>query len=82
MTCCWLAEPAVDGSGLPDVEEEGTDLQRGVKVAGIAPWIHHTRAKKAYHNHPEGPHRPTGNQDHSEEEDDGDSCCSASPMQF
>ena len=53
-----------------------------VEVAGIAPWIHHTRAKKAYHNHPEGPHRLTGNQDHSEEEDDGDSCCSASPMQF
>ena len=24
-----------------------------VKVAGIAPWIHHTRAKKAYHTDPE-----------------------------
>ena len=34
MTCCWLAEPAVDGSGLPDVEE-GTDLQRGGKVSGV-----------------------------------------------
>ena len=34
MTCCWLAEPAVDGSVLPDVEE-GTDLQRGGKVSGV-----------------------------------------------
>ena len=24
-----------------------------IKVAGIAPWIHHTRAKKAYHAEPE-----------------------------
>ena len=47
-------------------------------------------------DHPEGPHRPTGNQDHSMEEEENevpdepstgwsrvnDSCCSASPMQF
>ena len=27
--------PAVDGSRLPGVEEEGTDLQRGGKVSGV-----------------------------------------------
>ena len=45
--------PAVDGSRLPRVVEEGTDLQGGVKVAGIAPWIYHTRMKTAYHADPE-----------------------------
>ena len=27
--------PAADGSRLPGVEEEGTDLQRGGKVSGV-----------------------------------------------
>ena len=27
--------PAVDGSRLPGVKEEGTDLQRGGKVSGV-----------------------------------------------
>ena len=27
--------PAVDGSRLPGVKEEGTDLQRGCKVSGV-----------------------------------------------
>ena len=35
---CWKgtnAAPAVDGSRLPGVKEEGTDLQRGGKVSGV-----------------------------------------------
>ena len=47
MTCCWLPRPrknagkdkstapAADGSRLPGVEEEGTDLQGGGKVSGV-----------------------------------------------
>ena len=45
MTCCWLLRkmlerekstaPAADGSRLPGVEEEGTDLQGGGKVSGV-----------------------------------------------
>ncbi|XP_043735950.1 uncharacterized protein LOC122679376 [Cervus elaphus] len=64
-TCCWplrpgknagkgpSAPPIAGRSGIPSVQEKGTNLQGGVKVAGIAPWIHHTRAKKAYNTDPE-----------------------------
>ena len=45
--------PAVDGSRLPGVVEESTDLQGGVKVAGIAPGVHHTRVKTANDADPE-----------------------------
>ena len=47
MTCCWpprprknagkdkSTAPAADGSRLPGVEEESTDLQGGGKISGV-----------------------------------------------